>query len=141
MNENLAYETIPLATAMRRRDVPVAALERVSLFVGLDRARLAELARRARRQRFRERSVVVQEGSEASSIYVIVSGQVRVFASEDTRQITLGRRGPDSTFTPTPAPLRTASNGCSGRFRKPSVKRATRISSEKTRVCLTIPGR
>ncbi len=98
MNENLAYETIPLATAMRRRDVPVAALERVSLFVGLDRARLAELARRARRQRFRERSVVVQEGSEASSIYVIVSGQVRVFASEDTRQITLGRRGPGEYF-------------------------------------------
>ncbi len=98
MNENLAFETIPLAAALRRREVSVASLERVSLFAGLDRAGLAELARRARRQRFREHSVVVQEGSEATSLYVIVSGQVRVYASEDSRQITLGRRGPGEYF-------------------------------------------
>ncbi len=98
MNENLAFETIPLAGALRRREVSIAPLERVSLFAGLDRAGLAELARRARRQRFRERSVVVQEGSEASSLYVVVSGQVRIYASEDNRQITLGRRGPGEYF-------------------------------------------
>ncbi|HWH82327.1 MAG TPA: cyclic nucleotide-binding domain-containing protein, partial [Burkholderiaceae bacterium] len=52
---------------------------------------LQRLARRGERRRFRKGHRLIQEGDQGDTLFVILSGRVRVFGSDDKdREITYG---------------------------------------------------
>lgn len=56
---------------------------------------LQELALRGVQRRYRTRSLLIEEGEEGGSIYIVLSGRLRVFLSDSRgREITLGLHGP-----------------------------------------------
>ncbi|HUG22984.1 Crp/Fnr family transcriptional regulator [Piscinibacter sp.] len=56
---------------------------------------LRSLARRGELRRYRKRTVLIQEGEQGDTLFIIVSGRLRVFASGDKgREITYGTYGP-----------------------------------------------
>ena len=58
-------------------------LKKISLFKGLTRIELALLESRVTRTRFPENTVVIREGETSDSMFVILSGKVRVFRKDD----------------------------------------------------------
>jgi CRP/FNR family cyclic AMP-dependent transcriptional regulator len=56
---------------------------------------MAALAALGKRKRFSGHSLLIQEGETGDTLYVIISGQVRVFASDHhNKEVTLGMFGP-----------------------------------------------
>jgi CRP/FNR family cyclic AMP-dependent transcriptional regulator len=58
-------------------------LKKISLFSGLTRIELALLDARATRTRFPENTLVIREGEVSDSMFVILSGKVKVFRTDD----------------------------------------------------------
>src|SRR5262245_13189655 len=60
---------------------------------------LDRLAKRGSARSFPRNTVLIHEGDETTSLFVIVSGRVRVFLSDDDgREITLGTQGAGEYF-------------------------------------------
>ena len=76
-----------------------AKLDNVALFNALPERDLAALADHAVIKAFPKNTVVVNEGDETDSLYVILSGRVKIFlADENGREFILGGAGPGEYF-------------------------------------------
>jgi CRP/FNR family transcriptional regulator, cyclic AMP receptor protein len=65
---------------------------------GLEPAELEELTRGAAVRKLPRQALVVSEGDRTDSLYVILSGKVKVFLAEEARQLTLRHLGPGDYF-------------------------------------------
>ena len=59
---------------------------------------LDELTRKAQVRKLPRQALVVSEGDRTDSLYVILTGKVKVFLSEEGRQVTLRTLGPGDYF-------------------------------------------
>jgi CRP/FNR family cyclic AMP-dependent transcriptional regulator len=59
---------------------------------------LEELRRKAQVRNLPRQALVVSEGDRTDSLYIILSGKVKVFLAEDGRQVTLRQLGPGDYF-------------------------------------------
>lgn len=76
-----------------------AIFENVPLFAGLGDRELDVLQQRAKLRTYRRNIVVINEGDEASTLYMIISGQVKVFLSNDEgKEIVINLQGPGEHF-------------------------------------------
>jgi len=74
-------------------------LEAVELFTSLGAEDIAEIQSHTNIKRCRRNTVVIERGDESNSLYIIISGQVRVFvAGDDGKEITLNELGPGDYF-------------------------------------------
>ena len=74
-------------------------LKAVPLFSGLSGPEIATLAEAAIVRTFPKNTIVVTEGERSDSLYVILSGRVKVFVSdEDGRDLVLNVVGPGEYF-------------------------------------------
>ena len=66
-----------------------------ALISALDSPALRELAARGRIQGFRKDVVIIQEGDYGDTLYVILAGRVKVFATGDNdREVVIDVHGP-----------------------------------------------
>jgi CRP/FNR family transcriptional regulator, cyclic AMP receptor protein len=65
---------------------------------GLEPQELDELTRQAAVRKLPRQALVVSEGDRTDSLYIILSGKVKVFLSEEGRQVTLRTLGPGDYF-------------------------------------------
>jgi CRP/FNR family cyclic AMP-dependent transcriptional regulator len=73
--------------------------EKVLLFSGLSGSELAILAQHATIRTYPKNTIVINEGDEANALYVVISGQVKVFLSnEEGREIIVNMQGPCEHF-------------------------------------------
>ena len=69
-------------------------LENVPLFSGLSSAALAEIEQHGTVKSFKKNVIVINQDDESYSLYVILSGGVKVFISgEDGREAVLNHQG------------------------------------------------
>jgi CRP/FNR family transcriptional regulator len=74
-------------------------VRRVSLFSTLDEAHVRRLGVLLRERRFRKGEVIFNQGDVGDSLYVIVSGRVRIYlASPDGREVTIRILEQDTSF-------------------------------------------
>jgi CRP/FNR family cyclic AMP-dependent transcriptional regulator len=74
-------------------------LERVGLFIDMDRDSLDRLQAGARSRVFTPGQMVVQEGDEGNTLYVVQNGCLKVFLmDEQGREVTLSLMGPGDFF-------------------------------------------
>lgn len=72
-------------------------LREVPLFSRLDETQLATLAEQSRELQFRKNAILMTEGDAGESMYVIRSGMVKVFVSDqDGKELVLYQQGPGS---------------------------------------------
>jgi CRP/FNR family cyclic AMP-dependent transcriptional regulator len=70
-------------------------LSQVPLFAGLSADELMVLTRQASVRTYRKNTLLMEKGDEASSLYVILAGSVKVFSADDKgKEITLNELGP-----------------------------------------------
>ena len=68
-------------------------------FLGLTEQDIAALSRRAVTRAFPKNTIILNEGDETDSLYIIVSGRVKVFlANEEGKEIVLDTQGPGEYF-------------------------------------------
>jgi CRP/FNR family cyclic AMP-dependent transcriptional regulator len=76
-----------------------ASLKAVSLFSGLSQEEVAALAAAAIVRTFPKNTIVVTEGDRSDSLYVILSGRVKVFVSDEQgKDLVLNIQGPGEYF-------------------------------------------
>jgi CRP/FNR family cyclic AMP-dependent transcriptional regulator len=76
-----------------------ASLQAVSLFSGLSQEEVAALAAAAIVRTFPKNTIVVTEGDRSDSLYVILSGRVKVFVSDEHgKDLVLNIQGPGEYF-------------------------------------------
>ncbi|MFZ1986968.1 MAG: Crp/Fnr family transcriptional regulator [Desulfatitalea sp.] len=74
-------------------------LEQVALFASLSSGAIGELEALARRRSFAKNSVVINEGDESDSLYVLLSGKAVALRGDDSgRQLVVNRFGPFDYF-------------------------------------------
>lgn len=74
-------------------------LSNVPLFEGLTAEELQPIADMATTRSLPANSIVVNEGDQTESLYVILSGRVKIFLSDgDGKEVTLGIEGPGDYF-------------------------------------------
>jgi len=73
-----------------RRD-PVASLQRVELFAGMDRRQSEQIARLLKERRFAKGETVIMEGSGGAAFFIIDSGEAKV-SSKGVNRSTPGSR-------------------------------------------------
>jgi CRP/FNR family cyclic AMP-dependent transcriptional regulator len=74
-------------------------LEKVPLFSGLSSAALAEIEQHGTVKSFRKNTIVINQDDETYSLYVILSGSVKVFISgEDGREAVLNHQSAGDYF-------------------------------------------
>ena len=74
-------------------------LQNIPFFSGLDEKELALIEQRAISRSYPKGSMVIREGEEAVSLYVISSGSVKVFMDNDEgKEIILNTQGPGEHF-------------------------------------------
>ncbi|MDH3832224.1 MAG: Crp/Fnr family transcriptional regulator [Gammaproteobacteria bacterium] len=74
-------------------------LETVSLFSGLSAESLAEIEQHSSVKSFRKNAIIISQDDESYSLYVILSGRVKVFVSgEDGREAVLNYQGAGDYF-------------------------------------------
>jgi CRP/FNR family cyclic AMP-dependent transcriptional regulator len=74
-------------------------IENIPLFAGLSPEVLAEIEHHGSTKNYRKNTIVINEGDETDSLYVILSGRVKVFLSgEDGREAVLNHQGPGEYF-------------------------------------------
>lgn len=67
----------------------------IPLFAGLGRDLIGDLVDQATLRAYRANTVVMQKGDEASALYVLLSGRVKVFSADDNgKEIVLNELGP-----------------------------------------------
>ena len=77
----------------------IETLEHVYLFQDLSAEDLSQLAQRATLKRFPKNSVLVNEGDDTDSLYIIQSGRVKIYLSdEDGKELVLSLIGPGDYF-------------------------------------------
>ena len=70
-------------------------IENIPLFAGLSPEVLAEIEQHGSIKTYRKNTIVITEGDETDSRYLILSGRVKVFlSSEDGREAVLNHQGP-----------------------------------------------
>lgn len=70
-------------------------LSQVPLLVGLDPEALGALVGQATVRSYRANTVIMEKGDEASALYVVLSGRVRVFSADDKgKEYVLNELGP-----------------------------------------------
>ena len=75
------------------------ALRRVTMFQALDERDLDALTKVARQTTAERGEIIVNQGSKGESLYVVVSGQIRVYLSDETgKEVILGLEGPGAIF-------------------------------------------
>ena len=68
-------------------------------FLGLTEQDIAALSRRAVTRAFPKNTIILNEGDETDSLYIIISGRVKVFlANEEGKEIVLDTQGPGEYF-------------------------------------------
>lgn len=65
---------------------------------GLASDEVEELTRKAQVRKLPRQALVVSEGDRTDSLYIILSGKVKVFLADETRQLTLRTLGPGDYF-------------------------------------------
>ena len=74
-------------------------LELVPLFDGLDNNTTAELEKLFKTRKFPKNSIIVNEGDESASLYVIVKGEVKVFLSDENgKEVVINLLGTGESF-------------------------------------------
>jgi len=74
-------------------------LENIELFSGLEPDELARLSSKAVTHSYPKNTIVINQGDISNSLHVVVSGNVRVFLSnEDGKEIILNTHGPGESF-------------------------------------------
>ncbi|MGB5306688.1 MAG: cyclic nucleotide-binding domain-containing protein, partial [Gammaproteobacteria bacterium] len=74
-------------------------IENISLFSGLSDEALAEIEKHGSIKTYRKNTIVINQDDETDSLYVILSGSVKVFISgEDGREAVLSHQGPGEYF-------------------------------------------
>jgi CRP/FNR family cyclic AMP-dependent transcriptional regulator len=74
-------------------------LDKVSLFEGLDAVSLDELKEMMVTRVFPKNSIIINEGDENQSLYILESGRVKVYLSDENgREIVLSTQGPGEYF-------------------------------------------
>ena len=74
-------------------------IENIPLFAGLSPQVLAEIEQHGSIKTYRKNTIVINEGDETDSLYLILSGRVKVFLSgEDGREAVLNHQGPGEYF-------------------------------------------
>ena len=74
-------------------------LENVPLFSGLSAESLAEIEQHSSVKSFRKNAIIISQDDESYSLYVILSGRVKVFVSgEDGREAVLNYQGAGDYF-------------------------------------------
>lgn len=74
-------------------------LDNIELFSGLDEQELSELSSKAVTRQFPGHTMIINEGDISDSLYIILSGGVKVFLSnEDGKEVTLNSQGPGDYF-------------------------------------------
>jgi len=80
-------------------DTTISLLKRVELFSHLTQEQLSALATQTREQSFRKHAVLINEGDIGESMYIIKSGSVKVFVSDDDgRELVLYEQGPGAVI-------------------------------------------
>src|SRR5262245_15387031 len=64
----------------------------------LDVLDLRDFAKHAVTREFPKNTVIVREGERTDSLYIIVSGRVKIYVSEEGKEIVLGESGPGEYF-------------------------------------------
>jgi CRP/FNR family cyclic AMP-dependent transcriptional regulator len=64
----------------------------------LDLIDLRDFARHAVSRTYPKNTVVVREGERTDSLYIIVSGRVKIFVSDEGKEVALGESGPGEYF-------------------------------------------
>jgi len=68
-------------------------------FLGLSEHDIAALSRRAVTRAFPKNTIILNEGDQTDSLYIILSGRVKVFlANEEGKEIVLDTQGPGEYF-------------------------------------------
>jgi CRP/FNR family transcriptional regulator, cyclic AMP receptor protein len=76
-----------------------ADLKSIPLFEGLPEAELRALAERTMTRSYPKQAIIVTEGDESDSLYLILSGRVKVYlADEHGKELILAIRGPGQYF-------------------------------------------
>jgi CRP/FNR family cyclic AMP-dependent transcriptional regulator len=76
-----------------------AGLKKIPLLSNLPTEALLALADKAKSAKFPKQATIIMEGDETSSLYIILSGKVRVFSSDDkSKEVTLLIQEPGSYF-------------------------------------------
>lgn len=74
-------------------------LEKVALFEGLSEAQLERLRERAVTRLHPKGAIVIHEGDEAGALFVIVSGTVKAYLSDEHgKEVVLSSMGPGEYF-------------------------------------------
>ncbi len=95
-----AFKSQKPAQAMHAElDTPISLLRRVELFSHLTDDQLAQLATQARELSFRKHAVLMNEGDPGESMFIVKSGFVKVFVSDDDgRELVLYEQGPGAVI-------------------------------------------
>lgn len=74
-------------------------LSKVPLFAALGRTELEEVEKHASARTYPKNTVVVSQGDASTSLYVIVSGEVKVFLSDNEgKEVIINSQGPGEYF-------------------------------------------
>lgn len=83
-------------TIMENEAIP---LSNVPLFAGLSEKELQAISQHAITKRFNKNTVVINEGDNSDSLYVILSGRVKIYLSdEEGKEVILNNQGPGDYF-------------------------------------------
>jgi CRP/FNR family cyclic AMP-dependent transcriptional regulator len=76
-----------------------AMLTKVPLFADLDETELAKISSKAVTKRYPRNTTIINEGDISDSLYIILSGGVRVYLSDmEGKEVTLNDQGPGEFF-------------------------------------------
>ena len=74
-------------------------LENIAIFSGLNEAERKILEQHMVKRTFQKNTVVINEGDEANSLFIIIEGSVKVFLSnEEGKEIIINTQGPGEHF-------------------------------------------
>ena len=74
-------------------------LENIAIFAGLSQTERQILEQHMVKRTFQKNTVVINEGDEANSLFIIIEGTVKVFLSnEEGREIIINTQGPGDHF-------------------------------------------
>ncbi len=78
---------------------PISVLGGIPLFAGLSREILQIVESHTALRNYRKNTVIIEQGGEATYLYALVSGRVRVYlAEEDGKELVLNTLGPGAHF-------------------------------------------
>jgi CRP/FNR family cyclic AMP-dependent transcriptional regulator len=85
--------------ALESPPVPTADLTKIPLFAGLSEDQLRALAERTVPRAFPKNAIVINEGDLSDSLYLILSGKVKVYLSDESgKELILDTKGPGQYF-------------------------------------------